>query len=61
MFRRRTERLEPLRAEPRSDAEQVSQLLPGEPVDVEEERDGRVRVRTAYDYPGWARAAALVL
>jgi cell wall-associated NlpC family hydrolase len=61
MSRRRTERLEPLRAEPRSDAEQGSQLLPGEPVDVEEERGGWARVRTAYDYPGWARAASLVV
>ena len=51
--------LTPLRAEPSDDAEQVTQALPGEPLVVEEERDGWARVRTAYDYPGWARAAAL--
>jgi cell wall-associated NlpC family hydrolase len=44
-----------VRAEPREDAEQVTQALPGEPVRVEEERDGWARVRTAYDYPGWIR------
>jgi cell wall-associated NlpC family hydrolase len=45
----------PLRAEPRDDAEQVTQALRGEPLTVEERRDGWVRVRTAYDYPGWMR------
>ena len=59
MSRRRTERLEPLRAEPRDDAEQVSQVLPGEPVEVEEVRDRWARVRTDYDYPGWVRTDAL--
>jgi cell wall-associated NlpC family hydrolase len=48
-----------LRAEPSEDAEQVTQALPGEPLTVEEERDGWARVRTAYDYPGWVRADAL--
>ena len=48
-----------VRAEPRDDAEQVTQVLPGEPVAVEEERDGWARVRTAYDYPGWVRADEL--
>lgn len=48
-----------LRAEPRDDAEQVTQALPGEPLEVEKERDGWVLVRTAYDYPGWVRAEAL--
>jgi len=48
-----------VRAEPRDDAEQVTQLLPGEPIRVEDERDGWARVRTAYDYPGWIRADAL--
>jgi gamma-D-glutamyl-L-lysine dipeptidyl-peptidase len=47
--------LAPLRAEPRDDAEQVTQALPGEPLAVEEERDGWARVRTAYGYPGWVR------
>jgi hypothetical protein len=53
------ERLVPVRAEPRHDAEQVTQALPGEPLEVEEEQDGWARVRTAYDYPGWVRAEAL--
>ena len=49
MARRRCERLAPVRAEPRDDAEQVTQALSGEPLEVEEERGGWVRVRTAYD------------
>jgi gamma-D-glutamyl-L-lysine dipeptidyl-peptidase len=52
-------RLAAVRAEPRDDAEQVTQALPGEPLAVEERRDGWVRVRTAYDYPGWVRDEAL--
>jgi cell wall-associated NlpC family hydrolase len=48
-----------VRAEPREDAEQVTQVLTGEPVTVEESRDGWARVRTAYDYPGWIQLAAL--
>ena len=51
--------LTPVRAEPAEDAEQVTQALPGEPLEVEEERDGWARIRTAYDYPGWVRADAL--
>jgi cell wall-associated NlpC family hydrolase len=51
--------LMPVRAEPREDAEQVTQALPGEPLTAEEERDGWVRIRTAYDYPGWVRADSL--
>jgi cell wall-associated NlpC family hydrolase len=51
--------LTPVRAEPRDDAEQVTQALPGEPVTVVEERDGWARIRTAYDYPGWVRADSL--
>jgi cell wall-associated NlpC family hydrolase len=47
--------LAPLRAEPAEDAEQVTQALRGEPLRVLEERDGWVRVETAYAYPGWAR------
>jgi gamma-D-glutamyl-L-lysine dipeptidyl-peptidase len=48
-----------VRAEPRDDAEQVTQVLRGEPVEVEERRDGWARIRTAYDYPGWVREEAL--
>jgi gamma-D-glutamyl-L-lysine dipeptidyl-peptidase len=51
--------LTPVRAEPRDDAEQVTEVLPGEPFTVEETRDGWARIRTAYDYPGWIRAGAL--
>jgi cell wall-associated NlpC family hydrolase len=51
----------PVRAEPEDASEQVTQVLRGEPVTVEEERDGWSRIRTAYDYPGWVRADALVL
>jgi cell wall-associated NlpC family hydrolase len=49
----------PVRAEPRDDAEQVTQILRGEPLTVEERRDGWARIRTAYDYPGWVREEAL--
>jgi cell wall-associated NlpC family hydrolase len=49
----------PVRAEPRDDAEQVTQLLPGEPVDVLEARDGWARIETAYNYPGWVREETL--
>ncbi len=59
MSRRRCRALAPLRAEPRDDAEQVTQALPGEPLEVEEDQGGWVRVRTAYDYPGWLRPDAL--
>lgn len=45
-----------VRAEPRDDAEQVTQVLAGEPVTVEESRNGWARIRTAYDYPGWMQA-----
>jgi cell wall-associated NlpC family hydrolase len=51
--------LTPLRAGPDVATEQVSQVLPGEPLWVEEARDGWARVRTAYDYPGWLCAEAL--
>jgi cell wall-associated NlpC family hydrolase len=44
-----------VRAEPRDDAERVTELLLGEPVAVEERRDGWANIRTAYDYPGWVR------
>jgi cell wall-associated NlpC family hydrolase len=49
----------PVRAEPADEAEQVTQVLPGEPFVVDEERGGWARIHTAYDYPGWIRAAAL--
>ena len=49
----------PIRAEPDDAAEQVTQALSGEPLTVEEERDGWARVRTAYDYPGWIRIDSL--
>ena len=49
----------PVRAEPDDGSEQVTQALRGEPLTVEERRDGWARVRTAYDYPGWIRADAL--
>ena len=51
--------LTPLRAGPDDATEQVSQVLPGEPLRVEEARNGWARVRTAYDYLGWLRADAL--
>ena len=44
-----------VRAEPRDDAERVTELLLGEPVAVDERRDGWARIRTVYDYPGWVR------
>jgi hypothetical protein len=49
----------PVRAEPSDDAEQVTQVLRGEPVGVEERRDDWARIRTFYDYPGWIRRDAL--
>lgn len=49
----------PVRAEPRDDAERVTELLEGESVRVEEERDGWARIVTAYEYPGWVRAETL--
>jgi gamma-D-glutamyl-L-lysine dipeptidyl-peptidase len=48
-----------VRAEPRDDAELVTQSLAGEPLAVEERRDGWARIRTAYGYPGWIREEAL--
>jgi cell wall-associated NlpC family hydrolase len=44
-----------VRAEPSDDAERVTELLRGEPVAVEERRDGWARICTVYDYPGWVR------
>jgi gamma-D-glutamyl-L-lysine dipeptidyl-peptidase len=48
-----------VRAEPRDDAELVTELLEGEPVRVEDRRDGWARIVTAYDYPGWVRVEDL--
>jgi cell wall-associated NlpC family hydrolase len=48
-----------VRAEPRDEAEQVTQALPGEPLRVDGARAGWARIRTAYDYAGWVRADAL--
>jgi hypothetical protein len=48
-----------VRREPGDDAEQVTQALLGEPLVVDERRDGWARIRTAYDYPGWVREEAL--
>jgi cell wall-associated NlpC family hydrolase len=52
-------RLTAVRAEPREDAEQVTQVLAGEPLSVIEIDDGWARVETAYAYPGWIEAEAL--
>ena len=49
----------PVHAEPDASSEQVTQALRGEPLTVEERRDGWARVRTAYDYPGWISLASL--
>jgi gamma-D-glutamyl-L-lysine dipeptidyl-peptidase len=51
--------LTPVFAEPDADAERVTEVIPGEPLTVEETRDGWARIRTAYDYPGWIGAEAL--
>ncbi len=48
-----------VRAEPRDDAEQVTQALRGDPLEVEERRGGWARVWTSYGYPGWIREEAL--
>ena len=48
----------PIHRDPDAASEQVTQALRGEPLTVEERRDGWARVRTAYDYPGWVRAEA---
>src|SRR5205085_1099191 len=48
-----------LHAEPDTASEQVSEVLPGEPLITLDERNGWVRVETAYAYGGWLDAAAL--
>lgn len=49
----------PVRAAPADGAEQVTQLLMGEPVRVAGRDGGWTWIVTAYDYPGWVRAEAL--
>lgn len=49
----------PLRAEPSDAAEQVTQALVGERLDVEARRAGWALVVTAYGYRGWVRVDAL--
>jgi len=49
----------PLRAEPREDAEQVTQALRGEPLEVVDVKGEWALVRTAYAYRGWMRVDAL--
>ena len=49
----------PIHLQPDPGSEQVTQALRGEPLVLEERRDGWARVRTAYDYPGWIAADAL--
>jgi len=48
-----------VRVEPDDAAEQVTQALAGEPLAVEETREGWAHVKTAYAYPGWIRVDAL--
>jgi gamma-D-glutamyl-L-lysine dipeptidyl-peptidase len=48
-----------LRCEPAHDAEQVTQALAGEPLQVLEVRGEWARVETSYAYPGWVRRDAL--
>ena len=50
----------PLRAEPREDAEQVTQALRGDELRVEQECGAWARVVTGYDYAGWMRTEHLV-
>ena len=45
----------PLRVEPRDDAEQVTQALRGDLLEVGERRDGWAQVTTSSGYPGWIR------
>jgi hypothetical protein len=45
----------PLRAAPDDGAEQVTQALRGEHLDVEERQSGWARVQTEYGYTGWIR------
>jgi cell wall-associated NlpC family hydrolase len=49
----------PVRAEPRDDAEQVTQVLAGEPLALERVEGGWARITTAYDYPGWIQTDSI--
>jgi len=49
----------PLRREPADGAEQVTQVLLGEPLRVEERQHGWARVVTAYDYSAWMKVEEL--
>jgi gamma-D-glutamyl-L-lysine dipeptidyl-peptidase len=44
-----------VRAEPDDAAAQITHVLAGEPLHVEEWRDAWPRVRTVYDFRGWVR------
>jgi len=48
-----------VRATPSEEAEQVTQVLPGEPLTVEERAGEWARIRTGYDYPGWIQSSEL--
>ena len=48
-----------IRAEPRDDAEQVTQAFRGDPLEVEARSAGWARISTSYGYPGWVREEAL--
>lgn len=48
-----------IRAQPRDDAEQVTQALRGDLLSVAERSDGWAKVSTSYGYPGWVRQQAL--
>ena len=49
----------PLHADCDPTSERVTEALLGEPLTVEERREGWARVKTAYDYPGWIAVEAL--
>jgi gamma-D-glutamyl-L-lysine dipeptidyl-peptidase len=49
----------PLRAEPDTGSEQMTQALRGEPLEVDERRGRWAHVTTAYGYPGWVRSDVL--
>jgi hypothetical protein len=56
---RRGVELASIRAEPRDDAEQVTQALRGDRLDVREHVNGWAAVSTSYGYPGWVREEVL--
>ena len=49
----------PVRSEPRDDAEQVTQALLLEPLELEARRDGWASIVTAYGYRGWVAEEVL--